>query len=74
MKDKAEISGYRYDNAGANQSHEYLLPALIEELHGLRAELQYRPARLFDVGCGNGSVAAALAADGWEVADVTRPS
>jgi 2-polyprenyl-6-hydroxyphenyl methylase/3-demethylubiquinone-9 3-methyltransferase len=70
MKDKAEISGYRYDSAGANHSHEYLLPALIAELHALRAKLRYRPAPLFGLGCGNGSVAAALAADGWDVTGV----
>jgi 2-polyprenyl-3-methyl-5-hydroxy-6-metoxy-1,4-benzoquinol methylase len=42
---------YKYSDAGLNHSHDYLMPALIRQLN------VYRPKRIFDLGCGNGSVA-----------------
>lgn len=46
---------YKYDSPELNDSHQYLLPAvrrLVEEIG---------PKSIFDLGCGNGSVANALA-------------
>ncbi len=71
MKATDAIAGYRYEDAEVNASHDYLLPAV-------RAELARRATggakRLFDLGCGNGSVGAVLAADGWEVTGVDPSS
>lgn len=67
MKSTEEIAGYRYEDAEVNASHAYLLPALRAEL----ARLGVRDKRLFDLGCGNGSVGAVVhAQDGWAVTDI----
>lgn len=68
MSDGASISGYRYRHAQPSCAHAYLLPDVRRELAALR--VPDRPARLFDLGCGNGSVGAALHADGWSVVGV----
>jgi len=60
-----EGRGYRWESAAHNESHGYLLPALHQILAGWRGE-----RRCFDLGCGNGSVAAAVARRGWRVAGV----
>lgn len=65
------IAGYRYSDALTNTSHRVLLPALREELGALAAT---RQRRLFDLGCGNGSVAALLHHEGWEVCGVDPSS
>lgn len=70
MKNIKEISGYRYSGTTLSHAHAYLLPTVRERLRSLRANLNGRPARLFDLGCGNGSVASLLTADGWEVTGV----
>lgn len=49
-------------------SHRYLLPAVERVLSGLALPQGRR--RLFDLGCGNGSAAAALHALGYEVTGV----
>lgn len=67
MSTDIPISGYGYADAGLNTSHGYLLPALRQELAGSR---RLGATTLFDLGCGNGSVAAALAAEGWSVTGV----
>lgn len=55
---------YRYADAGANTSHEYLLPTVLELL-------SRNPERkLFEVGCGNGSFAKALESRGYEVTGI----
>jgi len=66
MTDTAtDISGYGYTDADLNDSHVYLLPALRTELGRLGVE-----KRLFDLGCGNGSIGAAVQRDGWDVTGV----
>lgn len=68
MKAPDAISGYKYNDAGHTCAHSYLLPALHAEL---AAFFSCRPTkRVFDLGCGNGSVAATLAAEGYEVCGV----
>lgn len=67
MSVESDITGYRYENAQTSTSHSYLLPTLRAELANLG---NIAPKRLFELGCGNGSVANILSADGWEVSGV----
>ncbi|HMO09586.1 MAG TPA: methyltransferase domain-containing protein [Paracoccaceae bacterium] len=67
MKSSDSISGYRYGDAETNTSHGYLLPAVKAELAGIGSGV---PKRLFDLGCGNGSVGAVLHGMGWNVTGV----
>lgn len=67
MTAKADISGYRYNNANTSAAHAYLVPALRKELAALG---EVAPKRLFELGCGNGSVANILSGDGWDVTGV----
>lgn len=61
------ISGYSYADSLTNPSHRHLLPPLRSTLSELKAA---GARRLFELGCGNGSVAAIMSADGWEVTGV----
>lgn len=63
-----EISGYVWENAELTYSHGYLLPALKALL--ARESLPQDRKRLFELGCGNGSVASELVRLGWEVTGV----
>jgi len=68
MEASSDIAGFRYADGALNQSHGYLLPALVRIL---AAENARRPlGGVFDLGCGNGAVAAALAARGYAVTGV----
>ncbi|MCL5778827.1 class I SAM-dependent methyltransferase [Limibaculum sp. FT325] len=58
--------GYAYSSAALNLSHAYLLPAV----RRLLARSGARERRIFEVGCGNGSVANALSAEGWSVTGI----
>lgn len=64
MKDT--ISGYRYDDSKLNVNHDYLLPAVKAILAAQSLSCQ----RIFELGCGNGSVGNALSNLGFEVAGV----
>ncbi len=57
--------GYTYHSAEHSHAHAYLMPCVTGILSGRGAGL-----RIFDLGCGNGSVAHALAGLGHEVAGV----
>jgi len=59
-------SGYSYSDANLGCAHTYLLPSILKILGSLDVPPDRR--RLFDLGCGNGSVAARLAELGWDVA------
>jgi 2-polyprenyl-3-methyl-5-hydroxy-6-metoxy-1,4-benzoquinol methylase len=61
-----EISGYSYSHSHLGDVHGYLLPLLGRELarHGPP------PRRIFDLGCGNGSVAKWLTEAGYRVSGV----
>ena len=63
-----DISGYRYAGTGPGHHHAYLLPSVVRLLEGLGLPDGQR--RLFELGCGNGSLANALAERGWEVTGV----
>ncbi len=60
-----DITGYRYDSSGLNQSHGWLLPTVIQSLDALN--LDRGDKVLFELGCGNGSVANALRQRGWDI-------
>ena len=61
MTTQPSISGYRYETWTQNCSHSYLLPELKRELLKAAAAAG-EPKLAFDLGCGNGSIAAAIAA------------
>lgn len=65
---KNNITGYRYSGGQLNHSHTYLLPSVMNLLEGLNLQKDQR--RVFELGCGNGSVANYLAENGWEVVGV----
>lgn len=62
--------GYAFSSARKSPSHGYLMPALNAELARLKPSLEQSDRRLFDLGCGNGSVAAAVSLSGWDVTGV----
>ena len=66
--DEAQITGYRYADAQAGHHHAYLLPTVFKALGALALPTDER--RLFELGCGNGSVAHVLSQRGWEVTGV----
>lgn len=65
---EVEISGYRYANEALRPSHDYLLPKVQKLLEGLN--LPSSSKRLFELGCGNGSVARTLRQRGWDIIGV----
>lgn len=68
MRNLQDISGYHYTDGLLNHSHDYILPTV---LRILREERKRTGAgSLFEIGCGNGSVANKLAADGFAVRGV----
>ncbi len=69
--DKNATSEYRWLDASLSESHSYLLPVLLRELDRLRTvNPTAKTEKLFDLGCGNGSVARVLAQRGWDVTGV----
>lgn len=65
MSSNNSIDGYNYQDSDCGHMHGLLLPALLDEL---KRATGAGPARsVFDLGCGNGSVAATVAATGYEV-------
>jgi len=63
------ISGYRYSDSETNHSHKILLQPTLATLNQFFAS-SGRQRRVFDCGCGNGSVAALLSENGYDVAGV----
>ena len=68
METAADISGYAYEDPELNASHDYLVPALLEELAALRRSTDHK--RVFELGCGNGSVADVLTRQGYQITGV----
>ena len=62
------VSGFRYSHSGLSNSHDFLLPAILGLLRSLKLPIEDR--RLFEVGCGNGSLANELSRNGWNVTGV----
>jgi 2-polyprenyl-3-methyl-5-hydroxy-6-metoxy-1,4-benzoquinol methylase len=69
MKDPQVLSRYSYDSASTNHSHVYLLPRLKQILDGY-FQSNTSSRRVFDLGCGNGSVAFWLQQHGYDVAGI----
>lgn len=65
---ETDTTGYRYATAQAGHHHDYLLPTVLKALDGLSPPAGGR--RLFELGCGNGSMANALSQQGWDVTGV----
>jgi 2-polyprenyl-6-hydroxyphenyl methylase/3-demethylubiquinone-9 3-methyltransferase len=63
---KENISGYVWDSAELTNAHGFLLPTILRETGLLRKG----GGRLFELGCGNGSVANVLAQQGWDISGV----
>jgi 2-polyprenyl-3-methyl-5-hydroxy-6-metoxy-1,4-benzoquinol methylase len=63
---ETNISGYRYTQPECGCEHEYLLPAIEKAIHDFRIS----PCSVFDLGCGNGSVANWLYKKGFTVSGV----
>jgi 2-polyprenyl-6-hydroxyphenyl methylase/3-demethylubiquinone-9 3-methyltransferase len=61
-------SDYAYDDACCNSSHEYLVPAVLNALKDLRQPPTN--VRIFELGCGNGAVAAFLQRAGYSVVGI----
>lgn len=70
MENISSISGYEFGDEAHSPSHDYLLPAVLAELKELASGLDEGNRRLFELGCGNGSVANVLAGQGWKVAGI----
>ena len=68
METAANISGYAYEDSELNASHNYLLPALLDTLTPL--DLSHARRSLFELGCGNGSMANVLTQQGYRVTGV----
>ena len=60
------IAGYHYDSAMCGCDHVYLLPTIQREF----ARIAPAQKRVFDLGCGNGSVANWFKEQGFEVKGV----
>lgn len=63
-----DIGGYTYTDAGHNESHRYLFPAVLRILDQVKEP--DKSQRIFEVGCGNGSVASELSARGYNVTGI----
>ncbi len=72
MNDLSSLSGYQYTDAAHNHAHDYLLPTVLQQLDDLDRAGGER--RLFELGCGNGSVAHTLTQRGWDVIGVDSSS
>ena len=62
------ISGYQYENTSLGEHHSYVLPAVLKLMEGLNITSSKK--FLFEIGCGNGSVANFLTQKGWNVTGV----
>jgi len=63
-----DISGYVYQDSGLNSSHSYLLPIVTHILKSLN--FQNKNKKIFELGCGNGSIASELKKMGFDVTGV----
>ena len=63
-----EITGYRWENTELTCAHDYILPSVFAEI--TRLNLVNTQKKVFELGCGNGSVAHQLSLQGWSVTGV----
>lgn len=64
------IDGYQWNDAELNDAHDYLLPAVLRALEHCNGDGILAHKQLFELGCGNGSVANLLCQQGWDVTGV----
>jgi len=69
----ADERGFAWGDADCTNAHGYLLPALLRILRKQEPQT-IGSRRLFDLGCGNGSVANALHENGWRVSGIDASS
>lgn len=74
MKTIEEISGYKYSDSTNTPAHAYLLPAVLDELQKYFANISQADQRVFDLGCGNGSVATVLSHQGLAITGIDPSS
>lgn len=65
----AKISGYKYANTNCTSAHSYIVPKLLQLLNN-ESQKNAGGGRVFDLGCGNGSVAARMMDEGFNVTGV----
>jgi 2-polyprenyl-3-methyl-5-hydroxy-6-metoxy-1,4-benzoquinol methylase len=71
LKANLDISGYSYDSRELSHAHQFLWPqvsAIVKEYFNSRGDLIDQ--RVFDLGCGNGSIAFELSKLGYSVSGV----
>ena len=68
MDTAVDMSGYVYGDSELNRSHTYLVPPLLNILSSRSLPPEKR--RVFELGCGNGAVAAVLAEQGYQMTGV----
>jgi 2-polyprenyl-3-methyl-5-hydroxy-6-metoxy-1,4-benzoquinol methylase len=67
LASSGDATAYHYVDASARHTQNYLLPMILQILNERRIGAG---ARIFELGCGNGSLAAALARSGYEISGV----
>jgi 2-polyprenyl-3-methyl-5-hydroxy-6-metoxy-1,4-benzoquinol methylase len=70
MSVNQSISGYHYASASHGHTHAYLVPMVRRELASFFGASSQAHARIFELGCGNGSIAAGLSEAGYQVCGV----
>lgn len=70
MSSNSTATEYRYNSADQSHAHGYLLPGLKSILDDFYRGHGAAEKRIFDLGCGNGSVANFLSVGGYEVSGV----
>ena len=61
-------AGYQYFSTAASHTHSYLWKPIFTELNSI--PWPSGPRRVFEIGCGNGALAAALSGAAFEVVGV----
>lgn len=74
MKSSESISGYKYSNSIESHAHAYLLPAVQAILAKHVSDQPKSSRRIFDLGCGNGSVASYFVGLGYDITGVDPSS
>ncbi len=69
MENLSDIEGFKWSHGKPTNAHGYLAPKLNSILSAER-KASNKGNRLFDLGCGNGSIAALLSNQGFDVVGV----
>ena len=70
MEHASLLPNYHYADGDLNDSHSYLLPTVLDIL----SSMDLKSHSLFELGCGNGSVAAELTNRGYTVVGIDASS